>query len=276
MHRVKTVPVLVLAVGVAAIAVISVIQARSDASRRAQIELGKVGSQLNERANLPLEVMFGAPSPSVRIEMQERGARIQAIMNELRANAPIQQLDSVQEALNRTFASDRGNLALISLMATKAGRVQVANSLMSNGRELSQTLETSQKNSETMVQALDRASAAYARRASRARLQATIGTASAIALLLLAFGFAYRRSTQAHVEAEELAAENAPMAEANRKEALTDALTELGNRRALMEALDEALAGGEPVALVLFDLDGFKQYNDSFGHQAGDALLRRL
>jgi two-component system cell cycle response regulator len=43
-----------------------------------------------------------------------------------------------------------------------------------------------------------------------------------------------------------------------------------------MEALDEALAGSAPVALVLFDLDGFKQYNDSFGHQAGDALLRRL
>jgi diguanylate cyclase (GGDEF)-like protein len=278
MHRVKTLPVLVLAAGVAAIALIAVLQARSDASRRAQIQLGKVGSQLNERANLPLEVMFGAPPPHVRVEMQERGHRIQSIMSRLQADAPIPQLQAVDVALSRTFATDRGNLALISLMATKAGRVQMANSLMSNGHELALTLQQSQRNSEAMVQALDAASAEYARRASRARFQATIGTASAIALLLLAFAFAYRRSTQAHSEAEELAAENASMAEVNRKEAFTDALTELGNRRALIAALDQALARAEqaPVALVLFDLDGFKQYNDAFGHQAGDALLRRL
>jgi two-component system, cell cycle response regulator len=61
--------------------------------------------------------------------------------------------------------------------------------------------------------------------------------------------------------------------------ALTDALTGLGNRRALLMDLEAELARADPrdpAVLVLFDLDGFKDYNDTFGHPAGDALLERL
>jgi diguanylate cyclase (GGDEF)-like protein len=58
--------------------------------------------------------------------------------------------------------------------------------------------------------------------------------------------------------------------------AATDALTGLGNRRRLMADLDLVLARGTASVLALFDLDGFKAYNDSFGHPAGDALLRKL
>jgi diguanylate cyclase (GGDEF)-like protein len=64
-----------------------------------------------------------------------------------------------------------------------------------------------------------------------------------------------------------------------RLDAMTDALTGLGNRRALMADLEAALAetpGPGSRALFLFDLDGFKGYNDTFGHPAGDALLERL
>jgi len=66
------------------------------------------------------------------------------------------------------------------------------------------------------------------------------------------------------------------MAAARRAEALTDALTGLANRRRLLVDLDAALHGGGPCALALFDLDGFKAYNDAHGHLAGDHLLALL
>ncbi len=63
------------------------------------------------------------------------------------------------------------------------------------------------------------------------------------------------------------------------KQAVTDPLTGLGNRRKLDADLADALRDAEadrPSLLLLFDLDGFKDYNDTFGHLAGDALLARL
>ncbi|MDH4103442.1 MAG: diguanylate cyclase [Thermoleophilia bacterium] len=63
-----------------------------------------------------------------------------------------------------------------------------------------------------------------------------------------------------------------------RHEATTDALTGLGNRRKLLLDLERRLAVEkvDPTLLMIFDLDGFKGYNDTFGHPAGDALLARL
>ena len=69
------------------------------------------------------------------------------------------------------------------------------------------------------------------------------------------------------------------MLQRSRVEASTDALTGLGNRRQLASDLERNLARvdeGHRCTLALFDLDGFKQYNDTFGHSAGDALLARL
>ncbi len=73
-------------------------------------------------------------------------------------------------------------------------------------------------------------------------------------------------------------AENLRMLRASRREAVTDALTGLGNRRALELELRTRLGGERvsPFLLSIYDLDGFKSYNDTFGHQAGDVLLARL
>ncbi len=66
--------------------------------------------------------------------------------------------------------------------------------------------------------------------------------------------------------------------EAIRAESLTDPLTGLGNRkyfdRSIDSAVKNALAGGEPLSLLMFDIDHFKSFNDSYGHLTGDQVLR--
>ncbi len=62
----------------------------------------------------------------------------------------------------------------------------------------------------------------------------------------------------------------------SRAEARQDELSGLPNRRALIADLEAAATAKDPLTLAFFDLDGFKLYNDTFGHGAGDALLHRL
>ena len=73
-------------------------------------------------------------------------------------------------------------------------------------------------------------------------------------------------------------AENRRLVRALSHDSVTDPLTGLGNRRRLAEELDRLLSTDLPgdSYLVMFDLDGFKSYNDTFGHSLGDALLRNL
>jgi diguanylate cyclase (GGDEF)-like protein len=90
----------------------------------------------------------------------------------------------------------------------------------------------------------------------------------------------HRQLQQAH---QELATLNAELLEANRalaQAAVTDGLTGLKNHRAFQEALHSAAQMAErlqqPLSLVMFDIDHFKQFNDRFGHPAGDELLRQV
>jgi diguanylate cyclase len=66
--------------------------------------------------------------------------------------------------------------------------------------------------------------------------------------------------------------------ESVRKEALTDPLTQIPNRKAfdtdLARAMQHAVEHREPLSLLMCDIDHFKQFNDTWGHQTGDQVLR--
>ena len=93
-------------------------------------------------------------------------------------------------------------------------------------------------------------------------------SSSAFYLLMLVGGFGYLLLTR-----EQLQLELARLA-------LVDPLTDVPNRRGFFDKLAPWMAlarrPGPPTALVLIDLDQFKRVNDSYGHPAGDALLRQV
>jgi diguanylate cyclase (GGDEF)-like protein len=88
-------------------------------------------------------------------------------------------------------------------------------------------------------------------------------TMLAVALLIIALAGVSLRTARRELEAH----------------ATTDVLTGLGNRRKLHADLDrdvKTATAGEAIVLTMFDLNGFKNYNDLFGHLPGDDLLLRL
>ena len=93
-------------------------------------------------------------------------------------------------------------------------------------------------------------------------------SSSALYLLMLLYGFGYLLLTREQMQGE------------LERLSLHDPLTDVPNRRGLFEKLAPWMAlarrPGLPTALVLFDLDSFKRVNDSYGHPAGDAVVREV
>lgn len=115
--------------------------------------------------------------------------------------------------------------------------------------------------------------AAVAQRRARANeIYQYILTAAGLALMVLsAFAVvAVRRATAAE----------AALRNELRRRAMTDELTGLANRREFMASLDRAIAASRrnrrPLALAILDIDHFKRVNDTYGHPAGDAVIRKI
>lgn len=262
-----TTGVLVAALLLALVSIASVVelQKRADAGRDAQVTLAKAEAELGALQELPWDAdPEKGEAAGVRLQMQASEQRIEQALAELGKRSPLAELP-------RAAAAFRSNLAALERL-----RAHVSEQRFDRAGAWNSIAE---QRADVAAGAFHAAGVGYEARAEKALRQATIGSAIAILALMAAFGFFYRRSVRARSGAERLARENERLLAATREESLTDALTGLRNRRALVDDLVAQMPEAAPdaqLALALFDLDGFKEYNDAFGHPAGDSLLARL
>jgi diguanylate cyclase (GGDEF)-like protein len=256
----------VLVLGMVAILSIATLQDQARANVAAERRLEQVRADLEALQYAPLEARTTTGgSPAYAVWLLRRGEQsIGRALRSLDAASPPPEVRQLGPALRANYATLRD---IERLGASATGY----------GRRTEELMGISRRELALPIALIGVASHDYATRASRTRARATAGSAVSIVVLLLAFAFFYRRSIRARATSDALAAENERLLGVSRDEALTDALTGLRNRRALIADLAALLEAGSPrVALALFDLDGFKPYNDTFGHPAGDALLGRL
>jgi diguanylate cyclase (GGDEF)-like protein len=231
---------------------------RVDETRRAQVVIAEMRNQESDLLAIAFQpaVTGGASAPG-RAETAQR----------LKAAGAL--LDASTATLARLGNSDAP--AKIKVLTTQyqtlAGRLAV---MVAQGKSQQAVVELGASQRPGGVQAalnaeFDQADLNYGIEAARSRKVATVGTFVAILTLLAAFSGLFHRSVRARRLSDQTA--------------MTDALTQLGNRRKLfaeMERKVASLRAEQTVTIGIFDLDGFKVYNDTFGHPAGDALLARL
>jgi diguanylate cyclase (GGDEF)-like protein len=248
----------------ASIGLVTTLQDRARSSRDAQVELGHIELEFTALQSLPYDAL-DAPDASAQAAIRRRMTtlerRVQGRLTALRRNSSTSHLVRLEAPL-------RANLAVLERIRGLAVQRRQA--------ERDRLGPVAGRLERLVARELARAGADYRQRAVDALRLATIGSAAAILTLVSLFGIFYLRSRREHAAAQGLAEENARLLAGSRDEALTDALTGLRNRRALSTDLEAALRKARESVLALFDLDGFKAYNDTFGHPAGDALLARL
>jgi diguanylate cyclase (GGDEF)-like protein len=254
-----------------ACAVISELVAHADSSRRDQLQTTSLKVAVKDLQAAPFNAnvsSVGSPAAILREIRSDESTLSRGLSSALSPSPSLQ-------------ASGRAQLAEFEQTAMTAYRLfsSLSGATLAQQERVPRLWARLALRSHGLFALLDHVGQADARAAAHARLEAQLGTVVALLLLLIVFLLFYFRLLKARTHVARLARHNESMLKVSQAEAATDALTGLGNRRAfdiqLSRSLGEATDDSE-VLVAMFDLDGFKQYNDSYGHAAGDALLERL
>ena len=253
------IPLVAAVLAVLVFAEVVALQNRENGYRRASTTIASTAGEFDVANETLLEVADPAESvKSVAHQMYAEEASVTGSLTGLRRAWPVPALDPAAALVNKDFTSTNGFAQLLfddPALLTDAGKGSsigsIANPVITLGDDVHAAMKLAGRQ--------------YEQRASRAQTESLVGVGVALALLLLAFVVFYMRWLR--------------LLGATRRDARIDALTGLGNRRALVEALERRIPAASeehPLVVALYDLDGFKAYNDSFGHLAGDALLARF
>jgi diguanylate cyclase (GGDEF)-like protein len=240
-------------------------------------------------AMLPLTALMAAGARDRTDRTERLRHRLEALQRERR------RLQIAVRRIGDAFASNLDLDALVEIVARTAGEALdaqgVRGSVVAGGDLHARVTEAPEPGLLGLLQAGEEGACAAGATTRLERggafvLAAPVGPADAPAAVV-AVGRAGRPFVDEEVELFAYLCEQAAVSAANalrhetlHQQALTDELTGLANHRRLQEALAAATAGrastGRTAALVLLDLDDFKQVNDRFGHQTGDLVLRRV
>jgi diguanylate cyclase (GGDEF)-like protein len=265
-------PIAVLILTISAIAAVWLLVGRNDSSRDAQLKVSSMTLSLADLQSAPFNADPAAGGSATAIQ-----ARIRADEGSISRGLALRSQAGVTLGL---LSAGRSDFATIKPVVTSIYRLALQPGGLAGAVSRVPRLQADLTvRSAALSAVLGKIGRTDAARADRARAQTKFGAAGAMLLLLLAFAYFYFRSVAARGVVERLAGENEALLGLSRDEARTDTLTNLRNRRALSRDLGDAIAqpaGSGELLLAMLDLDGFKQYNDTFGHSAGDALLQRL
>jgi diguanylate cyclase (GGDEF)-like protein len=258
------IPALVLLLGLCAVISITNLQAESRESQKTQLSLERMETTLIQLQGSPFAAApaLGGSPLAARLLIASREETIDTSIARLLRADPSGPLRALPGQLQHFYSQLDQAYVTIVKVGLGPGAPALAAGLQAEELQLANQIHL--------------ADAASARRAATANRRATIGSAVVILLLVAGFGLLFRRSSRARAIAERLVVENGELLATSRVEALTDALTGLPNRRSLVLDLDAAYETDANHVLAILDLDGFKSYNDTFGHPAGDALIARL